>query len=95
MSVARNEPCPCGSGKKFKKCCLGDDQGQNLVRNQRAMILGGILLAIAAVLYFFVGPDAGKLAAGFAVVAVAAYLILADPPASKGGGSPGAINYGR
>lgn len=18
----RNEPCPCGSGKKFKKCCL-------------------------------------------------------------------------
>jgi hypothetical protein len=22
ISVARNEPCPCGSGKKFKKCCL-------------------------------------------------------------------------
>ena len=21
--VGRNEPCPCGSGKKFKKCCLG------------------------------------------------------------------------
>jgi uncharacterized protein YecA (UPF0149 family) len=20
--VGRNEPCPCGSGKKFKKCCL-------------------------------------------------------------------------
>jgi preprotein translocase subunit SecA len=19
--VGRNEPCPCGSGKKFKKCC--------------------------------------------------------------------------
>ena len=19
----RNDPCPCGSGKKFKKCCLG------------------------------------------------------------------------
>ena len=18
----RNEPCPCGSGKKFKKCCI-------------------------------------------------------------------------
>lgn len=18
----RNDPCPCGSGKKFKKCCL-------------------------------------------------------------------------
>ena len=21
--VGRNEPCPCGSGKKYKKCCGG------------------------------------------------------------------------
>ncbi|MHB9037788.1 MAG: preprotein translocase subunit SecA [Armatimonadota bacterium] len=21
--IGRNDPCPCGSGKKFKKCCLG------------------------------------------------------------------------
>ncbi len=21
----RNDPCPCGSGKKYKKCCLGSD----------------------------------------------------------------------
>jgi SWIM/SEC-C metal-binding protein len=21
--IGRNEPCPCGSGKKFKKCCEG------------------------------------------------------------------------
>ena len=21
--VGRNDPCPCGSGKKFKKCCGG------------------------------------------------------------------------
>jgi uncharacterized protein YchJ len=20
-TVGRNDPCPCGSGKKFKKCC--------------------------------------------------------------------------
>jgi hypothetical protein len=23
VRVGRNDPCPCGSGKKFKKCCLG------------------------------------------------------------------------
>ncbi len=23
--VGRNDPCPCGSGKKFKKCCWGSD----------------------------------------------------------------------
>jgi hypothetical protein len=22
--VGRNDPCPCGSGKKYKRCCLGD-----------------------------------------------------------------------
>ncbi len=21
QKVGRNDPCPCGSGKKFKKCC--------------------------------------------------------------------------
>ncbi|USD67861.1 SEC-C domain-containing protein [Vibrio sp. SCSIO 43136] len=20
--VGRNEPCPCGSGKKYKRCCI-------------------------------------------------------------------------
>ena len=22
IKIGRNEPCPCGSGKKFKKCCI-------------------------------------------------------------------------
>jgi hypothetical protein len=22
--IGRNDPCPCGSGKKYKKCCLGE-----------------------------------------------------------------------
>lgn len=22
INASRNEPCPCGSGVKFKKCCL-------------------------------------------------------------------------
>src|SRR5690242_8019223 len=26
MRVGRNDPCPCGSGKKYKKCCLEKDQ---------------------------------------------------------------------
>ena len=24
--VGRNDPCPCGSGKKFKKCCMAKQQ---------------------------------------------------------------------
>jgi len=26
--VGRNEPCPCGSGKKYKKCHLDSDEGR-------------------------------------------------------------------
>ncbi|MGZ3871881.1 MAG: YecA family protein [Mucilaginibacter sp.] len=25
MKVGRNDPCPCGSGEKYKKCCLNKD----------------------------------------------------------------------
>jgi hypothetical protein len=28
MSVGRNDTCPCGSGKKYKKCCLAKDEAQ-------------------------------------------------------------------
>lgn len=35
MKIGRNNPCPCGSGKKYKKCCLRKnqfvDQTQNAV----------------------------------------------------------------
>jgi tetratricopeptide (TPR) repeat protein len=24
--IGRNEPCPCGSGKKYKHCCLQEDE---------------------------------------------------------------------
>ena len=26
--IGRNDPCPCGSGKKYKKCCRGRDEAQ-------------------------------------------------------------------
>lgn len=27
--IGRNERCPCGSGKKYKKCCLDKDEGES------------------------------------------------------------------
>ena len=29
--VRRNERCPCGSGKKFKKCCMNKSEGNPLL----------------------------------------------------------------
>ncbi len=30
-TCGRNDPCPCGSGKKFKKCCLKKQDGNSLI----------------------------------------------------------------
>lgn len=34
MTVGRNDPCPCGSGLKYKKCC------QNKKRTLSAKVMG-------------------------------------------------------
>lgn len=36
MKPGRNEPCPCGSGKKYKRCCI------NSIANQHASMLDDI-----------------------------------------------------
>ncbi len=30
LKVGRNDPCPCGSGKKYKKCCLGSEKASHV-----------------------------------------------------------------
>ncbi|OZC03845.1 SEC-C metal-binding domain-containing protein [Rubricoccus marinus] len=52
MDVARNAPCPCGSGQKYKNCCAGKSSG--IGRNGAGIIIGlvllvGVLIAGAAV----------------------------------------------
>ena len=32
-SIGRNDPCPCGSGKKYKKCCLNSTASTALSQN--------------------------------------------------------------
>ncbi len=34
MTAARNDPCPCGSGRKYKQCCL--DKDEQAAREARA-----------------------------------------------------------
>ena len=50
--AGRNDPCPCGSGKKFKRCC---DSKTRSGRSSRllmaivgAIIVGGIAVAVSS-----------------------------------------------
>ena len=33
--TGRNEPCPCGSGKKYKNCCLSSGKYETLVQKKK------------------------------------------------------------
>ena len=51
MTVGRNDPCPCGSGKKFKKCCAA--KGETTTAGLKAAIRmkGGVSFDAAANAY--------------------------------------------
>lgn len=36
MKTGRNDPCPCGSGKKYKKCCLEKDENERTAMSAAA-----------------------------------------------------------
>ena len=39
--VGRNQPCPCGSGKKYKRCCLAQDEAR-AADHRRAPATGAV-----------------------------------------------------
>ena len=53
MKVGRNDPCPCGSGKKLKHCCVARQQRRTEVRDSLAKglfyVLGPLAIVIAVV----------------------------------------------
>ncbi len=46
--TGRNDPCPCGSGKKFKHCCESKKSGGASSRLIMVVVGGAILVAILA-----------------------------------------------
>jgi hypothetical protein len=49
MKVGRNDPCPCGSGKKHKQCCAARAQRRSETRDSFAKGLFYIIAPLAAV----------------------------------------------
>jgi tetratricopeptide (TPR) repeat protein len=39
-SVGRNAPCPCGSGAKYKKCCLAKDEREVALQRMSSVASG-------------------------------------------------------
>ncbi|WP_416337317.1 SEC-C metal-binding domain-containing protein [Galbibacter sp. EGI 63066] len=50
-TLGRNDPCHCGSGKKYKRCCMGKERLTRTRKSKMALIVvvGVILLGIVLV----------------------------------------------
>ena len=50
MAVGRNEPCTCGSGKKYKHCCALKKQKASIGSRVMISLIGLMLLSGAIVM---------------------------------------------
>ena len=47
--IGRNDPCHCGSGKKYKQCCQGKAAEKTAFLMKWIAVIGGILVLLVAV----------------------------------------------
>lgn len=53
----RNDPCPCGSGRKYKNCCQGEATGLSSSAWQGILIALALLVGLAVIGLSFSGND--------------------------------------
>jgi hypothetical protein len=94
--ISRNDPCPCGSGLKYKRCCMGK---RPPVRGRRLLwvvLMSAVILSVTitiGVLYSL----KSALGLGAALLLLAGiYLVTRGAPPSRGNRSGSSdINFGR
>lgn len=109
MAIARNEPCPCGSGKKYKRCCgapgaipkFGPEVAAEGVASAAsdtgrvATVVALVAAAGGAGVGFAMESTSNGVAVGMAVLlAGIIYLMARKPPSSTGRGGNTAIDFG-
>jgi hypothetical protein len=107
MKISRNEPCPCGSGKKFKQCHLGKplpgEEGSDEVLAEekgemtKAGIMIGLLgLAVCVAVGFWKDTYTALVVAAAWALGQAAYMSFRNPPPpNDNAGNPAALDFGR
>ena len=102
MKVSRNAPCPCGSGKKYKHCCLGLENTQmgtvapRVERTRTISILTAIGAALTAAAWYAEDLSLAITVAGASAVLGVGYLIFTNPPPPrKDAGNPAGLDFGR
>ena len=83
MSTARNEPCPCGSGKKYKHCHLNQDTTTDIQWRAMPLLCGVAGVIGGVVLLFTHGAAVGGPVIAGAIFLPIAWTTFTDPPPPK------------
>lgn len=93
-SISRNDPCPCGSGLKYKKCCLKTGGVKKRRKNTIALIFTVVVLLLAGAFWMDAHKNIAELIASLGLMGIGAYVAFSDPPPPSEGGRPDVINFG-
>ena len=96
MKVGRNDPCPCGSGKRYKRCCLGKPE---ITSRKKLYVTIAIIIAMSIIVGVILGvlltPTKALLAPAVGLVLIVIAIISSNPPDSKGRTGSDRIDFGR
>ena len=93
-TVPRNAPCPCGSGKKYKVCCLGKTQ---IPKKSFAIPIAICVIGIIAgvIVGWQTKPTTGLGIFIGTLLLVGIGVMVRRPPPPGGGGDAAGLNFGR
>ena len=91
--ISRNSPCECGSGKKYKHCCLGKAESRKPSKKVMAALAATIPLGVICGYLF--GWEVGGRVGVLTFIAVGIAAILMKPPEkNRDRGSGSNIDFG-
>ncbi len=88
MAVSRNDLCPCGSGKKYKKCCLGAPDPRSARHSKTLKILFVVLTLVTVTAFFLAGRGVGSAVGLASFGLVIGYLLIGPSPSGQTGAGP-------
>lgn len=96
MDASRNDPCPCGSGQKYKRCCIDKVEGGPRIDRKTLGICLVAAVVVGLALGFFSGVRDGLLGGLTAAMFVGGFQILRNPPPPSGrSGNAAGIDFGK
>ena len=94
-TLSRNDPCSCGSGKKYKQCCINAPTKQAMRMSKLAMTFAILSIPVGIGVGYNTNDIENGVVSGLITLLVGLGLqIFRNPPPSRGRGGADRIGFG-